>query len=202
MLIEQVQSDLLNKGKKPATANRLIATLKHCIHKGQQWEKVPEETLKRVRQVKFLQENNRRLRYLSKDECRTLLNNSNKYIKAIVTFALNTGCRRGEILSLKWDNVDMKHGFIRLDMTKNGERRDIPVSDDLKAVLQGITRRLVFPMSSLMRPEESLSRTLSGAFTRLAERPGLQTSTFTTSDIPLHLTWLWQELILRLYRNY
>ncbi|MFA4919525.1 MAG: site-specific integrase [Thermodesulfovibrionales bacterium] len=145
MLIEQFQSDILNKGKKPATANRLIATLKHCIHKGQQWEKVTEETLKRVRQVKFLPENNRRLRYLSKDECRTLLDNSNEHLKAIVTFALNTGCRRGEILSLKWDNVDMKHGFIRLVMTKNGERRDIPISDLLRPVLQGLTRRLDVP---------------------------------------------------------
>jgi hypothetical protein len=56
MLIEQFQSDVLNTGKKPATANRLIATLKHCIHKGQRWEMVSEETLKRVRQVKFLPE--------------------------------------------------------------------------------------------------------------------------------------------------
>jgi len=39
----------------------------------------------------------------------------------------------------------MKHGFIRLDVTKNGERRDIPINNDLKAVLQGITRRLDIP---------------------------------------------------------
>lgn len=145
MLIEQFQSDVVNKGKKPATANRLIATLKHCIHKGQQWEMVSEETLKRVRQVKFLPENNRRLRYLSKDECRALLENCNEHLRSIVIFALNTGCRRGEILSLKWDNVDLKHGFIRLDMTKNGERRDIPISDLLRPVFQGLTRRLGVP---------------------------------------------------------
>ncbi len=145
MLIEQFQSDILNKGKKPAMANRLIATLKHCIHKGYQWEMVSEETLKRVRQIKFLPGNNKRLRYLSKDECRALLDNCYGHLKAIVTFAMNTGCRSGEILSLKWDNVDMKHGFIRLDRTKNGERREIPINDDVKAVLQGMTRRLDVP---------------------------------------------------------
>lgn len=147
MLIEQFQSDILNKGKKPATANRLIATLKHAIHKGSQWEMVSEETLKRVRQVKFLQENNKRLRYLSKEECKALLDNCNGHLKAITTFAMNTGCRKGEILSLKWDAVDLKHGFIRLeaDMTKNGERRDIPINDDVMTVLQGITRRLDVP---------------------------------------------------------
>jgi integrase len=88
--------------------------------------------------------NNRRLRYLSKDECRALLEYCNGHIRSIVIFALNTGCRRGEILSLKWDNVDLKHGFIRLDMTKNGERRDIPISD-LRPVFQGMTRRLGVP---------------------------------------------------------
>src|SRR5208337_818506 len=145
MLIEQFQTDIINKGNKPATVNRLLATLKHCIHKGYQWEMLSDETFKRVKQVRLLEENNKRLRFLSKEECRALLDNCNGHLKAIVTFALNTGCRRGEILSLKWENVDLKHGFIRLDMTKNGERRDIPISDDLKGTLQGITRRLDIP---------------------------------------------------------
>lgn len=141
-LIEQYQTERLQKGNKPATANRLIATLKHCIHKGYQWEMLSEETLKRLRQVKLLEENNRRLRYLSKEECQTLINTCQGNTKAITITALNTGMRKGEILSLKWDNVDLKHGFILLDITKNGERREIPINDTLRDVLQGITRRL------------------------------------------------------------
>lgn len=144
-LIEQFQTDRLNKGNKPATVNRLLATLKHCIHKGYQWEMLSEETLKRIRQVRLLEENNRRLRYLSKEECQSLINACNGNTKAIVITALNTGMRKGEILSLKWDNVDLKHGFILLDITKNGERREIPVNDTLRGVLQGITRRLDIP---------------------------------------------------------
>ncbi|MGO9611707.1 MAG: tyrosine-type recombinase/integrase [Dissulfurispiraceae bacterium] len=143
--IEQFQTDRISKGNKPATVNRLLATLKHSINKGYQWEMLSEDTLKRVRQVRLLEENNRRLRYLSKDECRTLLDNCYGHLKPIVTFALNTGCRRGEILSLKWDNVDLKHGFISLIKTKNGECRNIPINDTLRAVLQGMTRRLDMP---------------------------------------------------------
>ncbi|MBF0516708.1 MAG: site-specific integrase [Nitrospirae bacterium] len=41
--------------------------------------------------------------------------------------------------------MDLTHGFIRLDRTKNGEHRDIPINDDLKAVLQSISRRLDVP---------------------------------------------------------
>ena len=167
MMIEQFQSDQLNQGKKPATANRLLATLKHCIHKGCQWEMVTEETLKRVRQVKFLPENNKRLRYLSKDECRALLDNCNGHLKPIVTFALNTGCRRGEILSLRWGNVDLKHGFIRLDKTKNGERRDIPINNTLRAALHGLTRRLdvsyVFHDPAAGKPYQDVKRSFHTA---------------------------------------
>lgn len=50
--------------------------------------------------------------------------------------------RKGEILSLKWEQVDLKHSFILLDMTKNGEFREIAINDTLRGVLQGLTRRL------------------------------------------------------------
>jgi len=67
---------------------------------------VEEDTLKRIRRAKLLEENNKRLRYLSKEECLTLISVCDKHIKPIVITALNTGMRKGEILSLKWDNVD------------------------------------------------------------------------------------------------
>lgn len=46
--------------------------------------------------------------------------------------------RRGEILSLKWEAVDLKHGFILLDITKNGERREIPSNETLHSLLEGL----------------------------------------------------------------
>ena len=103
---------------------------------------VGEETLKRVRKVKLLEENNRRLRYLSKEECQKLLSECDAHVRPIVAVALNTGMRKGEILGLTWDNVDMKHGFILLDHTKNGERREIPINATVRATLQSTPRRL------------------------------------------------------------
>ena len=94
---------------------------------------------------KMFPENNKRLRYLSKEECKDLINACDNHVKPIVITALNTGMRKSEILSLKWDNVDLKHGFVLLDMTKNGERREIPINDTLRITLQGITRRLDSP---------------------------------------------------------
>jgi len=144
-IVEQYQSERMQKGNKPATINRHISTLKHMLNKAVQWDMVEDYVLKRVRQVKLLEENNRRLRYLSKEECQALLSFCKDELKAIVTTALNTGMRKGEILSLKCDNVDMRHGFILLDKTKNGERREIPINETLRQTLQGLTRRLDVP---------------------------------------------------------
>jgi integrase len=106
---------------------------------------VEESVLKRVRKVKLLEENNRRMRYLSKEECQILIDACSSHLRPIVITALNTGMRGGEIFSLKWANVDLKHGFILLEKTKNGERREIPINETLRETLTGLTRRLDLP---------------------------------------------------------
>ncbi len=140
MLLEQYQTERIKKGKKPATVNRLLATVKHMFTKAVEWEMVEEETLKRVRKVRFLEENNRRLRYLTKDECQILIRACDQHLRPIVITALNSGMRKAEILNLKWDNVDLNHGFILLDQTKNGERREIPINATVREVLDELFR--------------------------------------------------------------
>ena len=147
-LIEAYQTERLQTGNKPATINRHIATIKHMFTKAVEWDMVEDETLKRIRRAKLLEENNRRLRYLSADECQTLINACEKqlkHLKPILIMALNTGMRKSEILNLKWDDVDLVHGFILLSHTKNGERREVPINATLRATLEelykGTTKR-------------------------------------------------------------
>jgi integrase len=136
---------MLNRGLQPATANKHTSILKAMISKAVDWNMVEEETLKRVRKVKQLPENNKRLRYLLKTECQDLIRNCEPHLRPIVITALNTGMRKSEILKLKWEQIDLKNGFILLGITKNGERREIPINDTLRATFQGITRRLDVP---------------------------------------------------------
>jgi len=145
MMIEQFQTQKLEQGLKPATVNRSIAVIKHIFTKAVDWRVVYTEVLSRVRKVKLLPENNRRLRYLSKEECQSLINACDSHLKPIVITALNTGMRKSEILNLLWDNIDFNHGFILLDKTKNGERKEIPINDSLRKALKGILRRLDNP---------------------------------------------------------
>ena len=142
MLVEQYQTKRLRSGRKPATANRDIATLSHMFTKAVDWEMVNETTLKNIRKVKLLPEENQRLRYLETEEYMTLIDCCAAHLKPIVITALNTGMRKSEILKLKWNNVDLKNGFILLDKTKSGKRREIPINDTLRKTLGGIIRRI------------------------------------------------------------
>lgn len=161
------------RGNAPATVNRLLATIKHMFTKASEWDLVDEETLKRVRKVKLLEENNRRLRYLSIEECKALIDASGNHLRPIIITALNTGMRRGEILNLQWNNVDLRHGFILLDTTKNGDRREIPINETLRSTLQAIERRLdvpyVFYDPTTGRPYADIGN----AFTRACKRAGI-----------------------------
>jgi integrase len=145
LLVEQLQTDIISKGRKPATNNKTLNILKHAFRKAVEWDMVEEEVLKRIRKVKLLRDEGMRLRYLSIEECQGLINACDCHLKPIVITALNTGMRRGEILNLKWDNVDLKHGFILLDKTKNGDRREIPINETLRMTFQSVMRRLDIP---------------------------------------------------------
>jgi integrase len=51
-----------------------------------------------------------------------------------------TGCRKGEALNLKWNDVDLKNGVIAIKATKTRYDRHIPISAPLEAVLTGIEK--------------------------------------------------------------
>jgi integrase len=172
LMLEKFQTDRLQRGNKPATANRLIACVKHMFTKAVEWEMVEEESLKRVRKVKLLQENNSRLRFLSREECQNLINACDQHIRPIVIIALNSGMRKSEILNLTWNQVDLKHGFILLEITKNGDRREIPINMSLRNTLQNLPRRLdggfVFSNPKKGKPYRDIRKSFPSALRKAA----------------------------------
>lgn len=173
MLIEQYQTERLQRNK-PATVNRLLATISHMFTKGVDWNMVEEEIQKQIRKVKMLPENNRRLRYLSREECQMLINACDAHLKPIVITALNTGMRKGEILSLKWEQTDLKHGFILLDVTKNGERHEIPINNTLRATLLSLQRRLDVPYVFFDKATGKSFKDVRKSFAGACKRAGIR----------------------------
>jgi len=126
-----------SKVVSPTTTNRELATIKTLFNKAIAWGKLKESPAKNI---KFLREPKGRLRYLEREEIGKLLSNCSVRLRPIVNLALNTGMRRGEILGLKWHDVDFKREIIYLLDTKNGERREIPMNDLVKKALIAVPK--------------------------------------------------------------
>ena len=158
---------------KPASVNKEFAALKHMFTKADQWGLIPRTTLDMVRKVKPVRENNKRLRFLSVEECSRLLAECTPGVREMVVFALNTGCRRGEIFDLKWQHVDLKHGHIRIADSKNGEARDIPVNSTLSALLRGLVRHLDSPYVFVNPETVTRYQDIKHSFATACQKAGL-----------------------------
>jgi len=110
--------------------------------------------LAKVPRIRLAPEPEGRLRFLSEVEiARLLAACEGKAAKSpvllpVVTLALNTGMRRGEILGLTWERFDFARGVLRLEQTKSGRRREIPINQAVDAALSSMpgpkTEGLVF----------------------------------------------------------
>ncbi len=119
---------------KPATVNRLMCRLRHMLNKAVEWELLDESPMRRI---KFLRENNSRLRHLTIDECRKLLDACRAdNMRGIVTVALHTGMRLGEILDLKFPDLDFVNCVLTVRDSKNSESRHIPMDSTVTALLK------------------------------------------------------------------
>lgn len=128
--------------RKPATVNRDLVVLRHMCRKAVEWGKALDNPVKHQRPLRA---DNRRLRYLSLEEMDRLLAVADEALRPLLIAALQTGLRRGELFHLTWQDVDFKQGVIRVLQTKNGERREIPMSDTLRETLRTLPRSLTSP---------------------------------------------------------
>lgn len=72
----------------------------------------------------------------------------NRFLLPIVQLAIETAMRRGELVGLRWEHIDLTRRIAHLPDTKNGESRTVPLSSAAIKVLRGLPRSLngqVFP---------------------------------------------------------
>jgi integrase len=85
-----------------------------------------------------------RLRWLTREEITRLLEaaakSRNKELRSAVIVVLNTGLRLGELLGLTWERVDLSRGVIRLELTKSGRRRAVPLNAESYDALVTLSR--------------------------------------------------------------
>jgi integrase len=141
------------KPAAPATQVRYLAALGHALNVAvREWEWLDENPVRKVRRPS---EPRGRVRFLSEEERTALLRecrlSRNPCLYPLVVLALATGARRGELLGLRWSDIDLERGVARLEHTKNGDRRALPLTGHVLSLLRELhsARRgdtsLVFP---------------------------------------------------------
>lgn len=96
-------------------------------------------------------------RILSSEEEKSLIDafdtigRRNIYMRPLVIIAIETAMRRGELLALRWCNLDLQQRTAYLPITKNGEDRDVPLSTRAVTTLESLPRSIdgrVFPLNA------------------------------------------------------
>lgn len=128
------------------TVNIEMSVLRRMFRKGVKWGMVEKNPFENADDL-FYKETNRRERALTEDEVRRLIDACHKYLKPIVIAAVYTGLRKSDILNLKWRDIDLKKGLIRLEEAKTGKTRNIVLNSDMITLLQSLPARCqyVFP---------------------------------------------------------
>jgi len=173
-LIVQYRDELANgttyrhTQRSPATVVRYMAALSHAFTIAvKEWGWLDDSPTRKVTKPS---ESEGRVRFLDDDERAKLLTackeSSNPLLYPCVILALSTGMRQGELMGLKWPDVNLKDGFLILHKTKNGTRRRVPLAGHglellrEHAKVRRLDTQLLFP--GIVHADKPLS--LRGAF--------------------------------------
>ena len=132
--VRKFKARRLKDDAKPATINRSLALLKHALRLGTQ---ATPPKLQRVPHIEMLHEDNTRRGFFEEGHYDSLLPELPAYLRPLLIAGYWTGCRRGELLGLRWEQVDLDRGVIRLAAadTKSKTARTIPMVPSLIAAL-------------------------------------------------------------------
>jgi len=123
-----------------STVNRELTILKHMFKMGVTWGLM---TANPAASVAPFPTQEGRLRYLSEDEIPALLDACDKQVTSpwlhpLVVLALNTGARQGELLDLRYEDLDVDGGLIYFGKTKNRKLKTMPMNKSVRQIVAGL----------------------------------------------------------------
>ena len=121
-----------------STVNRELTVLKHMFKMGVKWGLMPSNPAASVSPFP-VQEG--RFRYLSEDEIPALLEACEKQVTSpwlypLVVLALNTGARQGELLNLRYEDIDLEKGLLYFGKTKNRKLKTVPMNKTVREAVE------------------------------------------------------------------
>lgn len=170
------------EGVGPATINREIGLLSAAINYAcREWEwNIPN-----IAEGMRLKPPEGRVRSLTVAEARRLIEEAERQQRSplladFIRLALNTGCRRDELLRLEWSRVDLKANLLLLEgrNTKNGKRRSVPLNIEARTALLNLARyrETHCPASPwvFVHPDGERLQSVRQAFGTALERVGIE----------------------------
>ena len=138
--IKQYIQKRMDDAASNATINRELAALKRMFNLAARC------TPPRVAQIPYipmLKETNVRKGFFEHETFLALIEALPEHLKPVVTFAYSTGWRKEEILGLKWNQVDLQEGAVRLEPgeTKNQEGRTVYLEPELLGMMKDLQRK-------------------------------------------------------------
>ncbi len=159
---DRLRSERTTRGelRTAATTNRYLGSLSPAFTVAvREWGWLEHNPCQKVRRMK---EPKGRVRFLSKQEREDLLSacqkSSSRFLYPLVLLGLTTGARQGELLELEWKAIDFERRTIRLEQTKNDDRRSLPLTlpclDELQKLFaaRDLGTDLVFPSRDGSKP--------------------------------------------------
>jgi integrase len=149
-----------------------VNVLKHLLGLAVEWELIPKNPAEKMGGKKDnLKPSPSRVRYLQPTELRLVLASCPRWLRPIAELLVYTGMRRGEVLGLRWLDVDLEREMILLPQTKNGDGRIVHLNDEaiqvLKSLRRGFPNDPVFRLS--VKPEA-----VTESFRRACLRVGIE----------------------------
>ena len=159
------------KRRSPATVNRYLSSLSHLLSIAKkEWQWIPSNP---AADVSKFREPVSRIRYLRNEEIERLRcacrKSRNRNLELIFLIAIATAMRRGEILSLRYEDINLSTRTISVKKTKNGLSRAVPISDPLYPHLEKVKKdnkdstSLLFPSPNNAQRPVSIKQAWSSA---------------------------------------
>jgi integrase len=160
------QQHRLRQGRRPATINSEVGTLKHILKEG-----VKKGAITAVPEIEHIPQGRRSVDIPTEGEIVRLIDAAPQRLRVLIGFLAETGCRRGEALNLTWDSIDEQGRFATIEpregwtpKTASSQRR-LPLSDGLLEALLELPRTgpYVFPGRNPKKPMTNFKRSLASA---------------------------------------
>jgi integrase len=137
--VESYKAEKIKAGQSHKSINNHLIVLSKCLNVAKEWEVISS-----MPKVKLLKVPPQKFDFLTTDECQKLLDSCEGLLFEMILFGLKTGLRFGELIALKWEDINLK-GLLatvqrsiargRIGSTKSNKIRHIPLLNDISEML-------------------------------------------------------------------